>query len=357
MFASFKTWRFMHWQSYTCKGIKWEIRWGKIPWHFPYSEKLWAVAGVKSPAAQALSRMDFSSPRMWWEGDFHDFLRAEELLSIDTHWGGVGEGTCLGKGSAVWALQHFGSFEEFGKSPTCEWVGQRLSSSLCLPWGKWCQTTALLLTSGRAQPWSYKHQIRKQFRVVFVSQFLSNSAATQGFNFSEQSDPALAQSRPEDFPLPEPGKQQMGCRLDVVALSEPSLIPAALFRPPLPPQPSALAFSGFHSCHSPKSKMGLNLKPWANSGVPGWHTFPSQLEWMKSLGRIFSGSVWLEFTPGNLCAGPHPTNCLGFASPLLKQQKLMKCKVRELWMLSHMEYLFFNQAKLLYNQGSDAGIC
>lgn len=26
-------------------------------------------------------------------------------------------------------------------------------------------------------------------------------------------------------------------------------------------------------------------------------------------------------------------------------------------MLSHMEYLFFNQAKLLYNQGSDAGVC
>lgn len=92
-----------------------------------------------------------------------------------------------------------------------------------------------------------------------ISVSLQDSTTTQGFNFSDQPNPALAQSHPEGFPgSPDPGKEQMGCRFDVVALPEPSPIPAAPFCPLLPSQPPALALSGFHSCHSSKSKMGLN---------------------------------------------------------------------------------------------------
>lgn len=87
-------------------------------------------------------------------------------------------------------------------------------------------------------------------------------------------------------------------------------------------------FSGFLQLSFFKIQDRIELKPWANSGVPDEHTFFSQLEWMKSSVRIFIGSASLVFTPWNLCADLHPTNRRGFGSPLLKHQKLMKCKVR-----------------------------
>lgn len=56
----------------------------------------------------------------------------------------------LEKGSVVWGLQRLADLRILWKKPFCEWLGQRLSSSLCLPWGIcWCQTTAPVLTSAR----------------------------------------------------------------------------------------------------------------------------------------------------------------------------------------------------------------
>lgn len=66
----------MNWQSYSCKRIK------NFSSFFPYSQKLWVVAGVKSPVKNGLQ---LCLDEMGGESDFHDFLIAEELLSFDTH--------------------------------------------------------------------------------------------------------------------------------------------------------------------------------------------------------------------------------------------------------------------------------
>lgn len=72
-------------------------------------------SGISCSTGSVKNVVLLSLDAMGRESDFHDFLRAEELFLFDTPWGMVGEDTCLGKGSVVWGLQHFGSFKDFGK--------------------------------------------------------------------------------------------------------------------------------------------------------------------------------------------------------------------------------------------------
>lgn len=87
------------------------------------SEISWSTGSVKN-------RLQLSMDAMGRENDFHDFLRAEELFWCDPHWGRGGEGTCLGRGSAVWGLKRLGSFKDFGKT--------QLVSAWDKGWGALC---------------------------------------------------------------------------------------------------------------------------------------------------------------------------------------------------------------------------
>lgn len=171
---------------------------------------------------------------------------------------GPGEGTCLGKGQQSEVCSILARLRILERPNL--WVAGTKAEQLCVCHGESAGVKAQLCSPGagqRAGPTNTLwHDLELSLQLSFSQ---SNSSATQGFHFSQQSNPALTQSHPEDFPAsPDPGKQQTGCRLDVVALSEVSPIPAALFCPPLPSLPPASVFSGFHSRHSSKSKMGLN---------------------------------------------------------------------------------------------------